>query len=382
MSIQVGATIGSYRVEQRIGAGGMGEVWRVTDIRTGQTRALKTLLKGGQPDEQNWRRFLSEGRIHSEISHPGVAAFHEMFLYENRPCIVMEFVAGETLHERIHRLGRLSADEVRWVMESVARALAYLHSKGILHRDLKTANVKITFEGNVKLLDFGIARYRLSSRLTQEGMVIGTLENLAPEVLSGQTADERSEVWAIGLLGYEMLTGRPPFAGADPGTQHVAIVERDPVAPSSLVPGIPADLERAVMRCLEKDPARRFSSCDTLARSLAIAPAAPSRKLPDIPRAWLAGAAAVLLLFVAVWMFSGGDSAGGGDRTVTVEVTNGSAEVWENGRLAGETPFVRKARMGEDVRLVLKRDGFYEQPVQFEVTERKAYSFTMVPRGR
>ncbi len=384
MSIAKGSVIGHYRVESRVGAGGMGEVWQVTDLATGQPRALKT-LKGGAPDGRLWQRFLGEGRIHSEVSHPGIAAFHEMFLYESSPCIVMEFVPGETLHQRIATHGAIPPAEARRILGLIAEALSYLHGKGILHRDLKPGNVKLTPDGGVKLLDFGIARYRNSSRLTQEGMVVGTPENLPPEVLRGQVAGEASEIWAAGLLGYEMLTGRPPFS--DTGNDlHIAILSTQPAAPSSIVPSIPKDLDQTVMRCLEKDPARRIPNCAALRRAL---------EGPVDRRAWLAAspvrtagiaAGAVLLtLTLAIWFYSmilccspPPVEAG----AVTVEVTNGSAEVWENGRMVGRTPMTRAARMGETVNLVLRSDGFAEQPVQFEVSERKVYSYTMVPITR
>ncbi|MFN7924933.1 MAG: serine/threonine-protein kinase [Bryobacteraceae bacterium] len=374
MSIQPGTMCGRYRVEERVGAGGMGEVWRVTDTASGASRALKT-LHGAVPDDAQWKRFLSEGRIHSEIAHSGIAAFHEMFLYEDRPCIVMEFVPGETLHSRIALRGPIPPEQVRQILDQIAGAIGYLHSKGILHRDLKAANVKLTPEGQAKLLDFGIARYRLGSRLTQEGMVIGTPENLAPEVLRGQLASEASEIWAIGLLGYEMLTGQPAFAAAQPAAMHEAILSRTPTPPAAVVTGVPEDLSQVVMRCLEKEPGRRVASCDALRRLLRGA-ASTSVVAPGPFGRWIAMAAAVLLL-AAVLLTWAGAGTGGGQQAVTVEVTNGPAEVWENGRYAGRTPFVRTGKMGETVNLVLRGDGFQEQPVQFEVSERKVYSYTM-----
>ena len=212
MAFTAGKEIGKYRVERLVGEGGMGEVYRVIDTGTGQVRALKTLL-GASPETRVWERFMNEARIQSRLSHPGIAAFYEMFLYDGRPCIVMEFVEGETLQERLRRRGPLSGTEAIAVLDCICDALSYLHVEGVLHRDLKSANVKLTPDGGVKLLDFGIARFRESARLTRMGSVMGTPESLAPELLQGKLADERSEVWSVGILAYEVLTGRMPFEG-------------------------------------------------------------------------------------------------------------------------------------------------------------------------
>lgn len=376
MAFQAGKEIGKYRVDRLVGEGGMGEVYRVIDGGTGNVRALKTLL-ATSPETRVWERFMNEARIQSRLSHPGIAAFYEMFLYEGRPCIVMEFVEGETLQERLRRHGPLGGVEAIAVLDSICDALGYLHAEGVLHRDLKSANVKLTPDGGVKLLDFGIARFRESARLTRMGSVMGTPESLAPELLQGKLADERSEVWSIGILGYEMLTGRMPFDGGGDEELYRQIQQVDPPPPSSLRPGIPPGVDQVVMRCLAKAPARRYRDCAQLRRALAAA-AAPPRVL--MPRRSMVAAGSAAALLLAGWLVFRGPSGEG--ETVTIEVVNGQADVFESGRQVGTTPYRMRAPRGTSVQLVLRREGYQEQVVQFDVGERKVYSYPMLPARR
>jgi len=376
MAFTAGKEIGKYRVESLVGEGGMGEVYRVTDVGAGDVRAMKT-LRGASPETRVWERFMNEARIQSRLSHPGIAAFFEMFLYDGQPCIVMEFVEGETLQERLRRRGPLSAAEATAVLDSICDALSYLHAEGVLHRDLKSSNVKLTPEGGVKLLDFGIARFRESARLTRMGSVMGTPESLAPELLQGKLADERSEVWSVGILAYEMLTGRMPFEGGGDDELYRQIQQVDPPTPGSLRPGVPPALDQLVMRCLAKTPARRFRDCTQVRRALTES-AKPAATLPPRRTLVLAGGAAALLL--AGWLFFRGPSGEG--ETVTIEVVNGQADVYESGRQVGSTPYRLRAPRGTAVQLVLRREGYQEQVVQFDVGERKVYSYPMLPARR
>jgi serine/threonine protein kinase len=222
MSVPLSSWIGSYRVIELLGSGGMGEVYLVEESGTGVRRALKTLRSGPQ-DSELWRRFMNEGRVQRELRHPNIAAFHEMFLVEDRPCLVMEYVDGETLFSRTHRLGPLPLDQALAVITHLCAALSYLHERGVMHRDLKSANIKITPGGSVKLLDFGIAKLKCAPGMTTVGTVMGTPEYLAPEQIGRMAADARSEIWALGLLAYEMLTGRLPFQVADENGLYDAI---------------------------------------------------------------------------------------------------------------------------------------------------------------
>ena len=384
MTLGNGVLIGRYRVEAPIGAGGMGEVYRVTDTASGRTMALKTLPRGPVVPRV-WERFLNEATIQSQVSHPAIAAFHEMFLWGELPCLIMEYVEGQTLDQVLSRTGPLPPSEVVRLLYPICDALSCLHAMGILHRDLKSSNVKLTSGGSVKLIDFGIARFRSASRMTQVGAVAGTPEMLAPELLRGRLADEASEIWGLGVLGYEMLTGRLPFVGTAVQDVYQQILEADPVPPSDLNPAVPAGLDLVIMRCLSKNPSKRYRSCDEVRRALAgqaltqRPEAAPiSRKAGAWKRALLAGGIAVAL-WIAVLGLSSLWRPSADDRTVTIEAVGGAAEVYGNGRLLGRTPYTRRASPGETISVELRREGSAPLPVEFEVSQRNVYSYTLSP---
>ncbi|MDX2153443.1 MAG: serine/threonine-protein kinase [Bryobacteraceae bacterium] len=372
MRFRVGSLAGRYRVEGLVGSGGMGEVYQVIDTSTGSRLAMKT-LNVRRSDGPSWQRFLNEAGIQASLSHPGVTAFYEAFLCDETPCIVMEYVDGDTLHTRLQRRGPFaSADTIR-ILQELCDALSYLHEKGILHRDLKSSNVKLTHDGRVKLLDFGIARARDAERLTQTGMVMGTPEHLPPEVLQGRPADETSEVWSLGVLAYELVTGRLPFDGGADNELFRAILSEPPQAPSRYAPGLPPQLEEVILRCLEKNPAKRYRDVPTLRRALNRI----GNQGPRLPRRALVAAAALFALVFVFWLLRNGAEGGDGQHAVTLEVVNGEAEVWENGRMVGRTPYTRRTKLGERLEFELRRDGFAHQTVQFDVTDRQVYSYAL-----
>jgi eukaryotic-like serine/threonine-protein kinase len=379
-----GVLIGRYRVEAPIGAGGMGEVYRVTDTASGRTMALKTLPRG-PVESRVWERFLNEATIQSQLSHPAIAAFHEMFLWGELPCLIMEYVAGQTLDQVLVVTGPLPPSEAGRLLIAICDALAYLHGMGILHRDLKSSNVKLTPDGRVKLIDFGIARFRNASRMTQVGAVAGTPEMLAPELLRGRLADEASEIWGVGVLGYEMLTGRLPFVGTAAQDVYRQILEADPAPPSELNPDVPANLDRVVMRCLSKNPAKRYRSCGEVRRALAGKARTEPPAITAMPRkagTWKR-AAVVAGIAAALWIGAQGLASlwrpAAGERTVTIEAVGGVAEVYGDGRLLGRTPYTRRASAGDTISVELRREGAAPLPVQFEVSQRHVYSYTLSP---
>ena len=407
MAITASSQIGRYRVVTLVGVGGMGQVYRVEESGTRAVWALKTILPGSREGSDLWKRFLNEAQIQSQLQHPYIPAFREMFQYDGQPCIVMEFVDGETVAARLARLGNLDSREAAAILAQVCAVLGYLHSKGITHRDLKASNLKVTPQGEVKLLDFGIAFKEGSKRLTRVGAVIGTPEALAPELLEGHPAGPASEMWGLGVVGYEMVTGSLPFQGADDEELWRKVRTEAPVPPSDVNPGVARDLERVLLRCLEKSPARRFETMEALEHALwkcagrsptGVAPApAPEHKIrqevagtaqqwlaqfreawatPRL-RKWIIGAAAALVLLIAVAMNM--SVPGDGDQLVTIEVTNGRADVYENGNRVGSTPYQRRARLGDTLHLQLRRSGAVDQDIDFDVTERHVYSYTMQP---
>jgi len=267
MPVPIASWVGSYRVLEVLGSGGMGEVYLVEEAGSGVRRAMKT-LRSVTPESEEWVRFMNEGHVHCDLHHPGIAAFHEMFVCDGRPCLVMEYVDGETLYSRIRRLGPLPVDQALAVVLHLCDALGYLHERGVLHRDVKSANVKITSRGMVKLIDFGIAKRQRTRGITTIGTVLGTPEYLAPEQIAGMPPDVRSEIWALGLLSYEMLTGQLPFAGPGEAELYAAIRAWTPPPPSTMNPEAPAEVDALVMRCLEKRPSRRFQSAAEVAQEV------------------------------------------------------------------------------------------------------------------
>jgi serine/threonine-protein kinase len=434
MAITASSQIGRYRVTTLIGAGGMGQVYRAEESGTGAVWALKTILPGSREGSDLWRRFLNEAQIQSQLQHPRIPSFREMFIYEGQPCIVMEFVDGETVAARLARLGRLDSREAAAILAQVCEALAYLHSKGITHRDLKASNLKLNSQGEVKLLDFGIAFKEGAKRLTRVGAIIGTPESMAPELLEGKPAGVASEMWGLGVVGYEMVTGSLPFQGVNDEELWRNVRQQDPAAPSALNPRVARDIEKILLRCLEKNPVRRFETMDALEKALwkcagmystatatvpaprenqhrkekirkeaehagaGVAEAAGDRwrglrefKWTD-PQAWAEAwrtpssrrwivciALAVVVLIIGMAMNMG--VPGDGDQLVTIEVTNGRADVYENGERVGSTPYQRRARLGDTLHLQLRRSGAVDQDIDFDVTERHVYSYTMQSAG-
>jgi serine/threonine-protein kinase len=379
MSIAASTRVGRYRVVSLVGAGGMAEVYRVEEIGTGRMWALKTLANAREGSEL-WRRFMNEGQIHSRLEHAGIAAFREMFLFGNQPCIVMEYVDGETVAERLARLGRLDAGEAARVLAEVSDVLTYLHSKGITHRDLKSSNIKINSRGQIKLLDFGIARMEGGQRLTRVGAVMGTPETLAPELLDGRPAGMRTEIWGLGVLGYEMVTGVMPFEGATDEALYQAVRTQDPVAPSIRNPLVPAQFEKVLLRCLEKNPGKRYGSSEQLKAALAPRGRVSVWEIPRVRRAAVI-VGICLALLIGVYYLPG-NGAGGDTQTVTIEAVDGPADVFRNGERVGKTPFRMSAHPGDSVQLELRRPGFLDQSVQFDVSERKVYSYSLQPARR
>jgi eukaryotic-like serine/threonine-protein kinase len=271
MALAAGARLGSYEVLAPLGAGGMGEVYRARDARLEREVAIKVLPVDALADETRRARFLREARAASALNHPQIVTIHEIGSEGGVDFLVMELVPGETLARRLCR-GALPLDEALRVAIPLADALAAAHGAGVVHRDLKPANVMVTPDGVVKVLDFGLAKLVhgdaddaaqtqsdvATGSLTRSGIVLGTSGYMSPEQARGGGVDSRSDIFSYGAVLFEMVTGRRAFAGAPGADPLAAVLEQDPQPPSALVPGLPGELERVILRCLRKDPARRF----------------------------------------------------------------------------------------------------------------------------
>jgi tetratricopeptide (TPR) repeat protein/predicted Ser/Thr protein kinase len=266
----IGGLLGHYRLEEQIGHGGMGIVFRAHDERLRRDVAIKILHPGTLSDESARKRFRAEALTLSKLNHPNIASVYDFDTQDGVDFLVMELVAGRTLHESIH--GRpLNEAEVIDIGSQIAAALQDAHEHGIVHGDLKPSNIALTPKRQVKILDFGLARrWRAGDAESTDSMSrlgAGTLPYMAPEQFSG-TVDVRSDIWAAGAVLYEMATGRRCFPEPTLATAMEAILRRDPLPPAAVNPGISPEVDRVIMKALAKDPARRFHSADALAAAL------------------------------------------------------------------------------------------------------------------
>ncbi|MBI3049815.1 MAG: serine/threonine-protein kinase, partial [Acidobacteria bacterium] len=287
MTLAAGTRLGPYEIQSAIGAGGMGEVYRAHDTRLGRDVAVKVLPAAASTDPERLRRFEQEARAAAALNHPNILAVHDIGIHDGSPYIVSELLEGGSLRSAIgHGLPVRKAIDYAVQM---ARGLAAAHDKGIVHRDLKPDNVFVTTTGHVKILDFGLAKLTetglaltgLSAAptlpgldaaqagpATEPGMVLGTIGYMAPEQLRGHTVDHRADLFALGALLYEMLSGRRAFPGGTAADTIGAILDREPVDLPIQERKIPPGLVRIVDRCLEKNPAARFQTATDLAFAL------------------------------------------------------------------------------------------------------------------
>ena len=264
-TISLNTVIGEYRLVGFLGAGGMGEVYRGLHSKIGRIAAVKVL---GQAvcDPSFIERFLNEAQIQARLQHPNIVTLYDFLEYNGRPCIIMEYIEGETLTDRILARGSLPLSEAITIFKAIVEAIDYVHSQGIIHRDIKSTNVKISSTGHVKVLDFGIAKSSTSPQLTVTGGVIGTIQYLAPEQFRGEAANERTDIWALGVLLYEMVTGHMPFEATTLGELLDKIGKANYVQPSVLNSAVPRPLQAIVSRCLKKNPWDRYRSAKELLR--------------------------------------------------------------------------------------------------------------------
>jgi serine/threonine protein kinase len=262
------AVVGNkYRIEKRVGAGGMGEVYRATNLQTRMPVAVKVLTQMGESGTA-LARFRNEAVIQYNLRHPNVAALYEYFEYQGKPCIVMEFVEGRTLDEWIRESGALESARALEILADVCEAVSYMHSKGTIHRDIKSENIRVNAEGKAKLLDFGISVARSTPALTRVGYAIGTPENMAPEQHQGLRGDARSDVWALGVLLYEMVTGASPFANRNPVGLREDVLGVRYIPAAKRKPGLPKPVARMISTCLQLKPEERYASSGVMLREV------------------------------------------------------------------------------------------------------------------
>jgi serine/threonine protein kinase len=269
MAIEAGQRVGDYEVLAELGAGGLGVVYEVRHLISNRREALKILLPGqsGTPDMAE--RFRREVQTLATLNHPNIAALHNAFYYENQLVMAMELIHGKTLRDA----GLRQRMSLAWAVEigiQILRALVYAHGLGVVHRDIKPSNIMITDDGVVKLLDFGIAITERSSDLTHAGYLLGSLNYMSPEQVSGSKATARSDLYSVGVTLYELLTGRLPITGATNYEIMMAHVHQTPHPPSEIAPLVPLPLSNLIMRALAKDPSHRFQDASEFLAALQI----------------------------------------------------------------------------------------------------------------
>jgi Tol biopolymer transport system component/predicted Ser/Thr protein kinase len=282
VSLVIGETIDRYHVVEKLGQGGMGVVYKARDTLLGRFVALKALPPDAVADPQRRQRFLEEAKAASALQHPGIVSVYDVVEAAGQVFIVMEHVAGETLEQRMGQQALPLSRALRYG-EQIADALARAHAAGIVHRDLKPSNIMVAEDDTAKVLDFGLAKLAEApfagdeaptvsrghvERLTREGAVVGTLAYMSPEQAAGKPVDARTDVFSFGVLLYEMLTGRHPFRRGSQLETLSAIREANPEPPTSMAPGLPPEAERAILRCLHKEPSRRWQSMADLSAVL------------------------------------------------------------------------------------------------------------------
>jgi len=334
MSLSAGSRLGGYDVVGALGAGGMGEVYRARDRKLGREVALKVLPDDVSADPDRLARFEREARTVAGLNHPSIVTLYSFETEENTTFLTMELVEGESL-ERHLAAGALPVPQVVELGAALADALAAAHEKGVVHRDLKPGNVMLTRDGRIKVLDFGLAKLGVPDsvadaaqvptvveNLSVAGQVVGTVPYMAPEQVRGEPVDSRTDIFSLGVVLYEMTTGRRPFQGATPAVVLSAILRDPPDGLSSVRADVPSDLQRIVGRCLEKEPRARYRTAQEIARELRrlrlVREAASVVKLPPVPATPLLGRESAL--------DGAADALRGGARVLTITGYGGTGK--------------------------------------------------------
>jgi Tol biopolymer transport system component len=323
-------TVSHYRILEKLGAGGMGVVWKARDTRLDRFVALKFLPAAKMSDPERKRRFVQEARAASALNHPNIITIYDIDQADGADFIAMEYVPGKALEQVIPRKGLRLNEALQYAIQ-VADALAAAHAAGIVHRDLKPGNVMVSENGCVKVLDFGLAKLIEQSGVselartetladapkTEEGMVVGTVSYMSPEQAEGKKVDARTDIFSFGAMLYEMITGRRAFAGDSILSILSAILRDEPKPAAEIILGFPRELDRILTRCLQKDPNRRYQHAGDLKidleqvkEGLAAGDSAIREVMPGRLRSgrwwWLAAAAVCVAIFVGVerWVHS------------------------------------------------------------------------------
>jgi non-specific serine/threonine protein kinase len=279
MPVEIGKTISHYHIQEKIGSGGMAIVYKTEDVNLKRIVALKFLPLQLTVNEESKKRFITEAQAASALDHPNICTIHEIGTSEDDEMfIAMGYYEGETLNQKISR-GPLDSKQAINITIQTAAGLAKAHEKGIIHRDIKPANIMITNDGVVKILDFGLAKLSGHTTLTRTGTMLGTTVYMSPEQASGEKVDERTDIWSLGVILYEMICGSPPFKGDNEQAMMYAILHKDPKPLTAYRQDIPDYIEKVAFKALVKDVDERYQHVQELIKDLT-AKSAPDVYLP------------------------------------------------------------------------------------------------------
>ena len=388
--------IAGYRLTERLGSGGMGDVYKAYNAALNRTAAIKILHQKEMGD-----RFRNEAYIQSSVTHPNIARLYEYLVTGETACIIMEFVEGDPLDVHLHRKGKLSNEETENIIKQIAAALAYLHSKDILHRDIKPQNFKVQPNGTITMLDFGIAKNKYTPKLTQQGYMVGTTEYMAPEQFR-QQVEKKSDIWSLGVMAYELITGHMPFGADNAVTMRFKIEKGDYTKPRVLVPAVSAKLNTVIEKCLQVNTSNRLSAAEVemLLSEKKPEPAAKNKTTAPVQlklnrkTGIIAACIALIIIIVLIIPAGSGKKAGGeslsgeNDNTLqqtseiqklTIDVNNASNAyiVFPDGTTE-KLPFAISGKEGENFQFTLQAEGYESKKVDVGITiGRKSYEYNL-----
>jgi serine/threonine-protein kinase len=388
--------IAGYRLTTRLGSGGMGDVYKAYNAALNRTAAIKILHQKEMGD-----RFRNEAYIQSSVTHPNIARLYEYLVTGETACIIMEFVDGDPLDVYLHRKGKLSNGEAENIIKQIAAALAYLHSKEILHRDIKPQNFKVQPNGTVTMLDFGIAKNKYTPKLTQQGYMVGTTEYMAPEQFR-QQVEKRSDIWSLGVLAYELVTGHMPFGADNAVAMRFKIEKGDYTKPRVLIPGISDKLNTVIEKCLQVNPSSRISATGVEMLLSDKKEAYTVKRLTEPPplkinrKTGLVAAIVVLsIILILIIIPKGGNNkptesglSGEKDNTdqqtseplkLLIDVPNASnAYIILSDGSTEKLPYTLSGKEGESFQFTLGAEGFESKKVEVPITiGRKSYEYNL-----
>lgn len=389
--------IAGYRLTTRLGSGGMGDVYKAYNAALNRTAAIKILHQKEMSD-----RFRNEAYIQSSVSHPNIARLYEYLVTGETACIIMEYVDGDPLDVYLHRKGKLANSEAESIVKQIAAALAYLHSKDIVHRDIKPQNFKVQSNGTITMLDFGIAKNKYTPKLTQQGYMVGTTEYMAPEQFR-QLVEKKSDIWSLGVLAYELATGHMPFGADNAVAMRYKIEKGEYTKPRVLVPAVSDKLNTVIDKCLQVNPASRISAIgietllgdkkeDFAGKKMT---AAPLQLKLNRKTGLIAIAAVLFIMLILVIVPKGGNNKPGeegladekdnteqsaaGLQKLIIDVPNATNAyiVFEDGTTE-KLPYALSGKEGDNFQFTLQAEGYESKKVEVPITiGRKSYEYNL-----